>query len=336
MTGDGGVILREDALDLSQLNPIEFQLIPKSVDQMRMISVGGIYREATTEDVVKAILTKESQNLDLSDELKPKGVHMVESNMNKEREHIIIPQGTKLVDLPTLIQNKCGGIYSSGLGFFYQDKHWYLFPSYDTTRYEDTQEKITIINVPQNKLVGFERTYREEGDSTIILATGNVQFIDNSDRRQLQYGNGLRYADASLFMEDFSETKDNKTKIARGENANEVLTTERESEKQNVHVVDRRISANPAAEYSSMAFREGAIFSLLWENADPEIIYPGVPVKLLYLLKDEVKEVYGVVIKAHIYTHIKGQVMFASTHYTNIGLVVFVNRKDIEWDTEES
>lgn len=327
--GDDSNIPSEDALDLSRLETVDFQLIPKSVDQMRMKSVGGVYRGTTTEDMVKAVVTRESQDVDLPKELLPEGVEMVPGNNKSKRDHIVIPHGTKLVDLPPYVQEKCGGIYSSGLGFYYQDKHWYLYPLYNTERFDESLAKVTIINVPGNKLNGVERTYRQDGDNVIILATGDAQFKDNSDQQQLTQGNGARFADASKFMENFVQTKDNKTTAARGENVNEVIAVERASGHQNVHTTPSRITSNAFKEYSELARRDGSLMNLLWENANPDLIFPGLPIKILYMEDDQIRNLTGVVLKAHVFTHVKGQVMFSSTHHTNVGLSIFVNRRKI-------
>lgn len=328
--GDDSNIPAEDALDLSKLITVDFQLIPKSVDQMRMKAVGGVYRGATTEDVIRTVLTRESQTLDLPKELLPQGVDMVPPNNKSKRDHVVIPHGIKLVDLPSHIQNKCGGFYSAGLGFYYQNKHWYIYPLYNTDRFEDSLDKVTVINVPGNKLNGIERTYRKDGSNVIILATGEAQFKDTSDQQQLSEGNGVRFADASKFMDGFVTTKGNKTVAARGANVNEVTSVQRDSGRNNVHTSDNRISANVYKEYSDLARRDGSLMNLMWENADPDIIYPGLPIKILYMEEELIRELTGVVLKAHVYTHMKGQVMFANTHHTNIGFSVFVNRKKIK------
>ncbi len=328
--GDDFNIPSEDALDLSRIETVHFQLIPKSVDQIRMKSVGNVYRGVSNEDTVKTILTMESQSLDLPKELLPIGVDMVPSNVKTKRDHVVIPHGVKLVELPQYIQDKCGGIYTAGLGFYYQNKHWHLYPLYNTDRFDDSLDKVTIINVPGDKLKGAERTYRKDGNNTIILATGESQFKDTSDQLQLNDGNGARFADASIFMDGFVATKGNRTVAARGGNVNEVISTERQTGRQNVHVTPSRITANSAKEYSELARREGSLINLLWENADPDLIFPGLPVKILYQEDDVIRELRGVVLKAQAFIHMKGQVMFSNMHYTNLGISIFVNRKKIK------
>ena len=45
---------------------------------------------------------------------------------------------------------------------------------------------------------------------------------------------------------------------------------------------------------------------------------------------DVIRELQGVILKAHGYTHMKGQVMFSNVHYTNIAVSIFVNRSKIK------
>ena len=59
-------------------------------------------------------------------------------------------------------------------------------------------------------------------------------------------------------------------------------------------------------------------------------MFPGLPVKILYLEDEDIRELTGVVLKAQAYVHVKGQAMFANTHYVNLALSVFVNRKKIK------
>lgn len=327
--GNDYSIPNEDALDLSSIEEVTFQLIPKAVDLMRMTSVGSVYRNANPGEVVKTILTIESQSLKLPKELLPIGVNMVPPNDTSKRDHVVVPHGVKLVDVPSYVHNHCAGIYTAGMGFYYQDKLWYLYPIYNTERFEESQDKVTIINVPDKKLVGVERTYRKDGSNIVILATGETQFRDNSDQQQLSDGNGVRFADASRYMDGFIKVSGNRAVASRGENVNEVMSTQRLSGNQNVHVSDTRISSNNPKEYSKLAMREGSLVNLTWENADPDLIYPGLPVKILYFDDGVVREIRGVVLKAHVYVHMKGQVMFTNMHHTNIGLSIFVNRKKI-------
>lgn len=329
LEGNAGSVLTEEALNATNIFEITFQLVNKSLEQMRMISVGGVYRYVTAEDVIKGILTRESKRLQVEGIRMPQGVDMVPASNTAVRNHVIIPQGTKLVDIPAYVQNKCGGVYSSGMGYYLQGDYWYVYPCFDVTRFAKANRTMTIINIPPNKFPGVERTYRKDGNSIVVLATGEVRFRDDTDSQQLNSGNGVRFADATLFMEGYSKTKDNVTTVARGANVSEFLSSSRPNGKNNVQISDQPITANPFAEYSKLSRREGSLLSLVWENSQPSAVFPGMMVKLLYLEEDEIKTTYGVMLKAHHYVSMVGEGMASERHKTNSALSVFVQKKAI-------
>lgn len=320
----------ESSLNLTEgFAKINIQLINKAINLIRMKSVGGVYRKVTPADVIKTILTKESQNIDLEKELLPMGVDMVEPNNKALKDHVLIPHGTRLVDMSDYINSTSDGVYNTGLGLYYQNRNWFLYPLYNTDRFDDSETKLTIINVPGSRLMGIERTFRRDGNNVVALATGETRFADKSDYEQLNLGNGVRFTDANKIMNDFATVKNNKVTASRGNNNNEVITNNRELGN-NVQLSRRSINSNVYKEYAEMARREGSIITMVWENADIDFIKPGLPIIILYLDPEGIKKLRGVLLKAHVYTYVKGQAMMAGSHYTTVVMSIFVNRKNIE------
>jgi hypothetical protein len=316
----------EDALDLTNIFNVTFQLVNKSLEQLRTISVGGIYHDVSVEDVIKGVLTTESKKVQVEDSRLPKGVDMVSASNKTKRDHIILPQGLHLVHLPEYVHRKCGGVYNSGMGYYLHGDYWYVYPCYDTTRFNSASRTLTVINVPTNKYPSIERTYRQDGSNLVILATGEVRFSDDSEVQQLNLGNGVRFANADSFMEGFTETKGNKTIASRGKNNSEFVSTERKNGNNNVHISDKPIHSNAMVEYSKLARRQGSVLSFVWENSLPSLLFPGMMVKLLYLEDSQIKTLYGVALKAHHYVQSKGQGMTDGRHICRTMLAVFVQR----------
>lgn len=321
--GDG---MSEEQLNLTNVFEISFQLVNKALEQVRMISVGGIFRYTTTEDVIKDTLTRESQAIRVEGVRMPQGVDMVKASNQEKRDHVIIPQGTRLVDLPAYVHLECGGVYSSGISYYMQGDFWYVYPLYDVTRFNTASRTLTVINVPENKMPGSERTYRQDGRNTVVLATGKVQFRDDSDQQQLNAGNGVRFADANNFMEGFADTKNNKSVLSRGANATEMLATARPNGMNQVRVAG--ITANPFVEYSRLARRQGSLLSFVWENSNPAVVFPGMMAKVLWLQEGEIQEAYGVVLKAHHYHALKGQGYTSTRYGCTSSITLFVQPPD--------
>ena len=317
----------KETLDLSNIIQVKFQLVNKAIEQLRMVDVGGIYRNMTVGDVIKAVLTKASQSISVEGVRSIKGVDAVDPISNStKRDHVEVPHGVSLVQLAQYIHEKCGGVYSSGLGYYLQDVYWYMYPCYDCTRFNTAKNTLTILNIPKNKLPGIERTYRQNGSNLVILATGDVRFKDNSEVEMLNKGNGVRFADANKFLNGFVEVANNKALASRGANNSEFVSVQRLTKLNNVNLSTNPINANSFYESSKLSKRQGSMVDLVWENSNPSLLFPGMMVKMLYLDGDSVKTLDGVLLKEHDYAHMKQAGSQNARYITNTGISVFIKR----------
>lgn len=314
----------EEDLNRIEIMTVKFQLLNKALEQIRTLPVGGTYRNMTGEDVVKAVLSRYSKLAQVDAGREVKGVTMVRASNQKKRDAIILPQHLPLVEVPHHVHYFCGGLYSSGLGYYLQDDYWYVYPVSDNTRFNDGDPTLTIINVPANRLPGLERTFRKDGDNLVVLATGQTRFRDLHNVAQLNSGNGVRFADATKMMDDFVVVKNNKAQAARAKNNTEIVSDKRPNDINYVTTASRQINANPFVEYSQLAARQGSGFSLVWENADHTLIHPGMPTRVLYLDGDEIKEARGVLQGAHLYASLRETGVTASRFVNIVTLSVFV------------
>lgn len=326
--GNGMNTPSRQTLDLANLVPVTFQLFDKLLEQLRMKEIGAIPRNATVEQAIKVLLTNESRKVTVGANRQLKGVDMVPAHNTTPRAHILIPQRVKLVDLPNYIHHKCGGVYNTGMAYFLQNDYWYVFPPFDTTRFTKSTRTLTIVVVPKDRMPGIERTYRKDGDSLVVLATGDIQLRDDTDANQLSDGNGVRFADAEKMMEDFTRNVGNKTMMSRANLNNEFVTTKRPNGMNNVMVSDKPITANPYVEYSKLAERQGGQVGLVWENSNPDLLEPGMNVKILHVSNGEIKRVYGVLQMTHTFIGMKGNGWTSTRHKTQTALSVFVNSRD--------
>lgn len=322
--GNYGGTPSQQAMDLLEFKTVTFQLIDKSLEQLRMASFGANFRNTTAADALKAVMTKESMNVDLPNNRRLKGVQMAPPSNTKVREHVNIPQGIPLVEIPMHIQNNCGGVYSAGMGYYLQGDFWHIFPCFDTTRFTTAKKTLTIIRVPPKSYPGIERTWRVAGDNLVVLANGEVEFRSDADAQQLTRGNGVRFADASKMMEKFSEGQGNRSLASRGDTNSEFAVVQRGNGKNNIQISDNPITSNQMVELSKLTRRNGSVMAFLWQNSESSLILPGMPVRILYLVNAQIKELYGVILKTHHYTRMLGEGMMAERHTCDSMLSVFI------------
>lgn len=314
------------SLDLQDILKVNFQLFSKPLEKLRIVTVGGIFRRTKAEDVIRSILTVESKKVSVTGESAIDGVDII-PGINKEmREHIVIPQGTKLIHIPTYIQEKCGGFYSSGIGNYLQDRFWYVYPLFDTTRLKKVQKTLTLIKVPKNRFSSLERTYREEGGSVFVIGTDQTRFQDDGSTKFMNDGNGIRLADADLFMGNIAKSSNNKAVMSRVKNNSEFISVEKEDKSNNVQLSKDAISANGFNDYSRLSSKLGGLFQFVWENSQPNLLFPGMMTKVLYMSGEDVVELNGVLLSVDTLTQLTGVGITVKKHTSTTLLSLFVNK----------
>lgn len=315
-----------DKLDLGDILSVKFQLLPRAVEQLRAVQVGGVYRNVIPGELIRSQIDLSSQSITVDDNDAIAGVEFTPFNNQVVRDHVVVPHGTSLVDLAGWVQKNGGGVYNAGLGCYLQGNHWYLYPCYNVNRYDECQETLNVINVPPRQLPSVERTYMTGGGSTTILSTGEFHLEDTGEVRQLQSGNGERYIHSEQVYGGGVEVEGNRLTVARGVRGTEAITSERRDGFNRAPINRKRKTSNPFDHYTDTAKGLGVTAALIWENSNPTLLYPGQPVKLSYLKEGKVIELRGVLLHAVHRTALAGQGITSTSHRTDSALTFFLER----------
>lgn len=322
---NGDEIKDERAMDLKMLIDAEFQLFSKVAEQVRITTVGGIYRNCTVEELMRYIITDTTGKYKIDSTKKLAGVDIVPTHNPVKQPQVVIPHGVHLYDLPGFMQ-KTYGVYNAGLGSFIQGKHWYIFSLFDTNRFFKTKKTFTLYLLPKRKFPEIERTYRILGDDISIICTTTTEFKADTNLSQMINGNASRFTDASKVMSGFGKTKGNRFVTDRKANNFEIKTDKSEVKFDYTPVHENRITSNPFQAYTDMALSKGGIFTVLWENSSPNILTPGMPCRIVYYDRDVIKEGYGVLVSANHIVQKVGDFNMRK-HTTNSRLRIFANLK---------
>lgn len=303
----GTEALSEEALNLNEIAEIEFQLFNKAVEQLRMITVGGIWRRVTVADAITAILTAEAMKIKIDNQRLLLGVNLIEAHNKKINEHIVLPHGLKVFDVPNYIQKRYG-VYSTGLGAYIQHQHWWVYPLYDLTRFDKSADVLTVLVLPGHKYAEVERTYEKNGEALTILATGETGFQDDNGSRHLTVGNGVRFADSAKIADTPVAVAGNKARVSRTDNAGEFITHPRPNGVNNVPFLQERVTSNPYDAMTQLTARNGGVFKQVWENSDPSLIIPGMMARVVYYHEGEIWQLRAICLGAEHITHNVGHI----------------------------
>lgn len=275
-----------------------FQLLDPLVDKIRNKTIGGSFYKNKAIDVIKAVMTKET-NSGVEGELAIKGVTVAPGFSTQIRDHIIVSHLTKLVDFPALVNKKAGGVYKKGFKYYLTNKQWYIYAPFDGDCYTSSEDKLTIINTTKDKLSDMEITTRFTPTQTFVLAAGETRDIANMESMIQNKGIGVRFVDASRIM-DYGMVANNRLFVQGSVKTAKV--GDPDGKKRNIEIInesDVKITSAYNLEQSKLAERLGNIITLVWESSDDRGIYPGMPVRFMYLDKRIARAVYGTVIGCH-------------------------------------
>lgn len=277
---------------------VVFQLSELAMFEARMCQVGGIYRNATSTDLLRVLMapaldgSQSTDSLALVDYNGIRGVDVVEPTNSIIHDHIIIPPETSLVDLPEYLQH-IKGVYSSGIGYFLQDGIWSIWPLRDHTQFSKRKRTLTVVMLPESDTPFLERSYKLNGDNVFIISTGKVKLKDDVQSAELNSGNGIRYMRASALIDKMSSVKDNKSTLHRDDTLKTLLFNERKDGLNKAPFISGIFTDNPYPAISSASKGHARELVVQWINADHKLLYPGMPVKVLYEKEGVVEELMG-------------------------------------------
>ena len=314
--------------DLDQGGPIvvPFQLSSKALEQLRLKIEGGNFRGKVPGMVLKAMFDNSAASMKVDGARVIDGVDMVPPDNLNTRDVMMVPHGKMLIELPSLFQEKLGGVYNSGIGFYLQDDHWYIWPKYATNRQEKAKQVLTIFDVPSNQFPGVERTYRETAGQVIMISTGKSSNHDDSETLDLNLGNGIRFTDANAMLDGYIHVEGNKAIARRGVASSEFVDAARDTGINFAPLAKDGITSNPFKMASRLAPRKGMVMQFTWENANPFLLYPGMQVKVFTPRDGKLEERTGVLSAAQYLISPKGKTNKNSQQVCVGHLAVFVSR----------
>jgi hypothetical protein len=310
---------------------VAFVLEEVAVSQLRKSYLGFIGRSSPPFEVMRALLVRYSQAIKLAADEAIRGFDLVAPNNTTPRNHVMIPDGTNFFSIPDLIQNKQGGIYSTGLGFYIQDRMVYTWPMYDTARQDSASRMLQVIMAPNRQSVAVDKTWINEDRMLSVYSAGISKIEDDTLGKLNQQGNAVRFNRASKLVDGVVSVGNNKMVASRSANNSEFSTTVVGNAQNVAPVSSAPVTDNIYLEASKLAMRSGAILYLPWLRSNPALITPGMAVEILYDYGGIIRTIKGSLLMAPSSYEMEGSGMMSERIFAKTTLVVFVDRNDPDY-----
>lgn len=308
------------------LGDYQFQLVNPAVQQFRLMTGGSNFHQQKPADVVKGLLTYLSKQIKVTDDYAIKGVEMWPADNAEVSKHVIVPATTPAPNIPGYIQKYAGGVYNHGIGFYLHRNVWYVYPLYDHTRYERAPLTLDLFIVPHNRSTGLNRTFQFKDGRLQVAITGDVRHKDSTDIQHLTSGNGVRFMKATETFNNFATVKGNRAYTDPSKTTAQFLINKRKGEYQALKLSSNPITDNVAHEMSKLAARSGHVVLLIWENSRPDLLIPGMPVKIYYGVESGYETLVGTLLTVSYVTMLDTPGVTGERYRTTSSLYVFVNK----------
>lgn len=298
------------------------------VEYLDNISIGTVVRPAPPFTILKTMMRVYLDQINLSESDRITSLSMYEPSNFEARTQTPIPQNTRLVDLPDLLQSKFGGIYSTGLGFFLHKRDLYFWPMYDLVRDKYNQKYLHVIIGPSKHSIMVDRTWVVEGNVISIIASSPINVKDDSLGQINQGGDSVRYMDGHKVLNKTGSVSNNIYTADRA-TANTEITALRTRQPLNIIRPSKsKVTSNIYWELSKIAKRGVVYLQVTWRFSNHELVIPGMLVKLFYHRGDEVHETVGSVAAIMSVTEASKPGMLDTSMVSTSVLNIIIDRYD--------
>ncbi len=293
---------------LEELNKEEYvnlkcQCISREVEAIRLSQVCGIYRGHTVKDIIIGLFDKNCRDIKVNGMALDPYITMSDVDNDRIYEHIIIPSGTKLVDLPSFLQELDYGVYNGEIGMYIKNERLgtffnrcdlgstaipckkvlsiYIYQLYRISEKNKKVNKLIIYGSPNHKYSMIENTYLIDGDDIKILSNEDSVKINTGDTALIDNGTGYITLDVNKVMN--RPVIVNPDKVDSFKDLSNIDSYSKERADTSVYRMTKEPNDNQYNYRSAFVKESGDILQIKWNFSNPKYLIPGMSITYAYL-----------------------------------------------------
>lgn len=293
-------------LDLSDIVEVYLELVERGLEPFRIKTVGDAIMNQTPENLIHNLIARAASNTLVDGKPCLDAIDIVKPDNTEKIKNMVFPHNTRATSVPTMIHEQ-QGVYNFGIGSFYQSyrdrKTFFVYPLYSTSRFDSAGYRAVIYLIPQEKLPMLDRSFVEEGKLLKIVATANRLYRDSAEVGMMNGGSGYRFAEARSFMKKPAIIEEDGPIADRARLNHEVIHTVRDDGLDYAPMSHIGPSSNPFEFRSKASLSNVAQVEVVWENANEELLYPGMPIKVVMSNQGKIVSLHGTLLFVHSATY---------------------------------
>lgn len=247
--------------------PFTFHLIEPEAYDLRHVKLNSMFSSTTPEALLHWICQQ----------FGAESVKIIPPDNTAKLENVVIPPMHDISSIFPYIQERYA-IYSKGLGYYFENKTFHIFPAHDSK--QETSPAIgalNIINAPEKYFLGLDRYHNKVDDDIFIASVTPVDIKPTNAEGTENLGNVHISTNADKLRDNFVNVSTD-GKVTRGKDDISVVVLQNQagnvkSDMQNVAFKGER--TNVYSSTSEMAMINGTMLKTGWLRAYPMLIQPG-------------------------------------------------------------
>lgn len=333
--------LPSNVTDNNQLGFVNltFQLIDRSVEVLRTKTIHGSFDNIITKDkkkiipidtFIKTVISHHSKLILIDGKPSLDGINIDKIDNLEPIRKLLIPSGTRVLDIPIYFQKKSMGIYNSGCGAYVQTydskKTYFVYSLYNTIKYKKSKIKCIIYLPLTSGYSHTKNTYKNKDEVIKIIGSTSYNLNDQRDSGLMSRGSGFRISNAKAYMTKPVEITEKGPVFKRTRLVTEIVNKERKDNLDYAKInQERSITYNIFEETTKVIERDGFYIDVKWVNSNPDILYPGMSCQI------KTENDIGKIIELNA-TILKVDTVYTSMDYT-AGSASMLNNKEFDTTT---
>lgn len=298
--------------DLNNQMPliITFQLLDRSVEPLRIKTTQGNFdmsinnnKDMSISTFIKSIISEQSNKILIENKPILNGINIEKPDNNDKLKAITLSSGTRVIEIPEILQEQNIGVYNGGIGCYVQNfgidnytfiKNIFIYSLYNANKYIDSEFKLIIFSPISSSYSTGNNTYKYKDKILKVLPYGITKINDNKEISVMSSGSGFRTSNANSYMRKPVDITPDGPRFKRNNLNSEIVFKHR---KDGLNFApNKSVSGNQFKLTADLLRKNGSYITVEISNMDHDFIYPAAKCKILYENKEKIiTEIFGVV-----------------------------------------
>lgn len=293
--------ISKEELDMSGMVRVTFQLIEQELELIRVVKISGIYKKMDVGSIMTTIFYNTINKIKIKGTNIIPTINIVKPDNTNKYKHVIIPTGTRLVDLPTYLHDTDYGIYKGDIGLYFKTKvesvnknnlNVYIYPLYSIEKNKYKELVIYYANTQFSK-VNDNNYYNT--DEMLKVVASDLDIAEIKQNTIMNKGGAITGNDPDTLL-SYSNTVTN-DKLTYNKKIDNTTLNQKDGLTNERYVGNE---VNLFKHISRVMSDSMDLVKVTWNYSNSSLLIPGMHVTIYYQKDNKVKKMVGVLQQYHM------------------------------------